>query len=500
MKRGGKLLCLLAALVVLIGAYFLAGNVTSKRTAAAEAAEETVTVDISRLAAEDAVSLSWTGSGTDVSLEKRDDTWVSTDDEACPIDQSLVDGMVDTLAALTATGCYDEPDELEEYGLDTPCLTVTVSDGTTETSYLLGNTSALTGEYYLLIDGETPVYTVDSVLYGTFEEDLDSLAEWEVLPTDIDTVQSFVFDTDGVSAQLVYIPDSAELYYTDAYDWFLSEDGSYTPLSTTAVTTLYQLVTNITWNSCVTWDAGAAELTQYGFDTPQGRAVLTYTDYEGAEGEVVLLFGAYADSGVYTMLEGSDMIYITDGSALDGLMFADLTALQPTEVCCIDPDALESLELAVYDTPYVITVTQTPVEETDIESDDETGSETDTETAASADELTTEDAEQTEAAEELPVRTYALDDGTELDAEAAEAWVEALCDLTADSVAPQAQPRSELLSVTFHTTDGADGMTLTVYDYDSSSCVAIFAERTMLVSRSEVLNLVSAISALTEAQ
>ena len=127
MKRGTKLLILLAVLAVVgLGAWLAA-----RYTAQLEAEEESAGVAVLSIDTETVTALSWTHDGETVSLACADGQWSYADSDACPIDQSYPQTMVDTLAEVLAQETIAEPEDLSSYGLDDPQCTVTLTaDGT----------------------------------------------------------------------------------------------------------------------------------------------------------------------------------------------------------------------------------------------------------------------------------------------------------------------------------------------------------------------------------
>ena len=98
MKRGTKLLILLAVLAVVgLGAWLAA-----RYTAQLEAEEESAGVAVLSIDTETVTALGWTYDGETVSLACADGQWSYADSDACPIDQSYPQDMVDTLAEVLA--------------------------------------------------------------------------------------------------------------------------------------------------------------------------------------------------------------------------------------------------------------------------------------------------------------------------------------------------------------------------------------------------------------
>ena len=147
MKRGSKLLLLCGALVVLGASY------VAVRQLAVDPDELEETISLAGPSSPQ--SLTWTDDSGTLTLNHGESGWSYADDSAFPLDQTVPEDMTAALSAAAATRQIDTPESLEDYGLDAPVLTITAQDEDgTEYSYAFGDVNELTGEYYLLYNGE----------------------------------------------------------------------------------------------------------------------------------------------------------------------------------------------------------------------------------------------------------------------------------------------------------------------------------------------------------
>lgn len=471
MKRGTKFILLVAALAVCVGLYFLAGSFTKKQEEKL-VEPEAETIDISAGAEEDITALSWTYYDETLTLERQEDGWVCAEDTTCPIDGDKVSSLLSAVSGLSATATIEDAAELSEYGLVEPSLIVTVSTAAGETIYKLGNENAVTGAYYLLIDGSETVYTVDSTLDVAFARSLDSLVKLESPPSDIAEITGLAVEIDGAVRELVYLADSAGVSYSDQLHWFAVEEDTYTALDTDKVTSLYETITGITFTSCETWNATDAELEGYGLTRPQGRVELTYTDESGASKTFTLLFGNYYGSYIYTRIEGSKMVYLISGTVLDGFMYTDLA---PTSVCLLDWDTVTGMDVTIDGVTVSILK----------------GIATEIRTVVSDEEQTDGEEDTQPETETVEVTTWTTSDGVSLSADDVSAWLSQITALTRDASADGLEGRALELAVTFHRSSVTfPEITLEFYTYDSVDSLCIFnGETKMLVARGSIENL-----------
>ncbi len=348
MKRGTRLLLLLAVLAAAVGAYFAVG--TAVRNDEEKQAEEAAQTNEEVLAVgtyDEIDAMEWTYGGVSVSLARDEDgIWYCPDEPSCPIDQSKAAIMRSAASAVAAELYVEAAESLADYGLDEPQLELTVHAGDSERSYAVGDYSELAGLYYMTVDGGSDVYLEDGELTGSFWYDLENLVQFESAPADIAQLTSLTVETDVQSYTLEYVAEPLTVSYTDAFHWFAVADGVYTALDTDAAETLCNKAAQISFTACETWDADAAALAGYGLDEPQGSVTLSYETDDGENGSFALEFGSYADGGeIYVRLAGSSMVYRVDGSVFDALMYASVSELAPENFLSLDGAEIKTLTL-----------------------------------------------------------------------------------------------------------------------------------------------------------
>lgn len=461
MKRGSKLLLLCMALVVLGACYVAVRQLT---------ADPEEDEGIALAGPETPSRLSWTDDSGTLTLEHEgDEGWIYADDTAFPLDQTVPENMTAALAAVTASRQIDTPETLSDYGLDEPALTVTALDEDgTEYSYSFGDVNELTGEYYMLYNGDQDtVYLVDSALRDAFNLDLYDMVQMEDLP-EFGSVTALSVAQPGGSLSLRYEEDSTGLCYDTSKHWFLEQGDSLLALDSSKVSSLTGAVTGLFWDSCVTYDVDDQELTAWGLDDSAAIVTAVYTaaideGEDTAEPETfVLRLGSTSDEGTYAMLEGSSMVYLIDTETADSLRYASYSSLRPDNLCSMDWNTVDRLDITLDGTTYTISF-----DETEVDGEAETA-------------------------------TLYTWDGQELDSTDVESMLSAVNGLTAAGDASGTADDSPLVTFTFHrNTDDFGQLTLTLYPWDTGSCLAVFTgESGRLVDRSAVTDLTEQIQAL----
>ena len=103
--------------------------------------------------------------------------WILTDRPDETVEQTLINSMTTALGTLTATRDLGENESLAQFGLDEPVLTVCATANGEEHIYYYGDTNEVTGEVYLMVEGETSLYTVSYTSLNVFQYTADELIQ-----------------------------------------------------------------------------------------------------------------------------------------------------------------------------------------------------------------------------------------------------------------------------------------------------------------------------------
>lgn len=287
MKKGKRLLILLAVVAVFgVGAYLLNLN-TQKQEAAQEAEDNTEKTVLFTSTADDTAKLAYTYNGDTLSFVKKDDSWVYEPRESFPLDTSAVDSMLSDLESVSAERTVSETSEDEaEYGLDSPAMiiTLTENDGTAK-QISIGDKNSVTGDYYATVASKDGIYTISSDLYNAFDVTLMDLVTDEDYPTiSADNVTAIDWD-DGTDAKtLTHLADGSASAYSSAFTWFQKQaDGALQAVNDDTVSTFLDAATGITYEGTAADTKN--DLSAYGLDNPLLTVTLHYTE-DVAQSEV----------------------------------------------------------------------------------------------------------------------------------------------------------------------------------------------------------------------
>lgn len=105
--------------------------------------------------------------------------WKNADDESFNTDSTKIDSIVISACALEVVRELDNSlDNITEYGLDNPSITLAMTDGDgNETKINIGDCNANSGNYYMYVEGTEKVYMISTSLPTSLDVSLSDMEE-----------------------------------------------------------------------------------------------------------------------------------------------------------------------------------------------------------------------------------------------------------------------------------------------------------------------------------
>ena len=282
---------LLLVLIVLMLAFFGMKKWNASKSDAEEKKKENAIVHIFETDSLESIAYK-EASGEEMSFVKENDTWEYAPDTTIGLSESTMNNMADAFSDIQAVKEIKDPDELSDYGFDSPQyeITLTGKDGEAH-KFLIGNAA---GEnYYFMEDGADKVYTVSS--------DLISEMVWKL--SDVAQKDSFVtVSSNNFVKETVTKPgEDAKTYEAD------NDDQKDT------VSSIETALAGFYFTDCADYHVTDGTLGNYGLSEEQRTKVeLTYKDTSDDEKEKTLTFyvGSKDDSNTYYYVQkdGSQMV------------------------------------------------------------------------------------------------------------------------------------------------------------------------------------------------
>lgn len=341
MKRGTKLLAMLAVLVLIAGGFFLLTQLGPK-----EDTEGTTYQTILKIDPEKVTNIGWDYSDA-VSFTKTENGWVNDADSAFPTDDQCLEKMLHILSEVGASKTIEKPEDLEQYGLANPFCTITVTADGTKYDLAIGDQNSFNGERYFSI-GDGNVYMVANEIAGYFNFGPEGALKLEEIP-DLGALSGLKVEAGDRSYEITCITGSDKTYSTH-YKWFMGEKVLDTELTEEMLDIFYSLE----WKECA--DYNATDLAKYGLDQPAAVATVTYLQ----DKTFVLELGSETDKGVYARIAGSNMVYLVRAAVLNTLRNTVYNELMPDEVLAMDWDTVTSMDIILGGETYTLTHTEVP--------------------------------------------------------------------------------------------------------------------------------------------
>lgn len=496
MRKRTKLYVLLGVLVGVCAAAFGVSRYQEKQEDIKNSGET-----ILEIPTDSVTALSWANETGTFSFTKGDG-WTYDDDSAFPVSEEKINDLLSQFEGFEAAFVIDDVEDYSQYGLDDPVCTITITTDEQTYTVELGDFSTMDEQRYISI-GDGKAYLVSHDPLDEYGAVLSDVIQGDEIPSFV-TADQITFrgdeeytvtrDEDGESM------DSNDVYFTDGK-----------PLDTDNVDSLLSSLKSLALTTYVTYNATDEDLASYYLDDPDQTIEVSYSgtietvesdDTEDTDGTSSVSSSSEtetaAESTVTTEETGTISISLSrnpeEYAAYEEAVSQDSDELP--EVSCyarvgdspiiyqITQSEYNALTAVSYNTlrhQELFTADLSSITSVDVTLDGQTY----TFAYTAPEDADDEDAEGT--------WTYG---DTEFDGSALES---ALTALNASSFTVQEPDDEEEISLTIHLdNENLKTLDLTLYRYDGSSCIAsVDGEPTALVSRSQTVDLIEAVNAVT---
>lgn len=395
MKTKQRTLVILAvALVVLLALWAVLKNTAgAEDTSSSSGAAEDGTVLLGG-SSDEVKRIEWTADGQTLALEQVEDEtadassaaddsassassegavstlWIWPDDTTLPVNQTKAASLASTLNGLTASRYLGADRDPADYGLDSPRFSVTLTTGEDAATLLVGDVNDTTGDVYVMVEGDSGIYTVASDFTADFPTDPLDLVQLETLTeAALDDVTALTFDGPSGSVQLTYMEDGVP-GTGGMRHWQVEQNGQTYSADDDAVTELLRNLVSVQFTSCAAWNTN--DLASFGLETPIYTMTIQYnqttetgeTDEDGnaitteTPVQYTLLFGGTAEDGLYAMQQGGGQVGLVAADLLDSIANLSPTSLLPTTMCNVPMSELDSFTVTSEGTSETFSVTR----------------------------------------------------------------------------------------------------------------------------------------------
>lgn len=316
MKKSIRLLfILLLCLAVVIAGYVLIG----KHFSAQSEDENIVTLSAASIDG-DIKSISWSIEGKEICSLQKGVKWVLSTDSSFPLSQKKANNLAEKLKKIDAMKLViTEPESLEEYGLASPTLKITVAlDDGSKVIYSFGDKDMYSSGNYFVSSLENSVYLVDYRLSEEFPDDVYSLIDVEDLP-ELANFNKLEINSERKNISIIKTDES-----------YVSVEGEKEKiLPDEKAEEIHTAAGALKFNKCVNFKA---EYDSYGLDKPAYTLKFTYTledgdSLEAIENELVLKIGSQNGEDYFACVDNSEMIYTINCSVIEPLLIDSVEQL-----------------------------------------------------------------------------------------------------------------------------------------------------------------------------
>lgn len=395
MKKYKGLIIGIVVLILLLAVYIVIKNLNLDE----EEQEEETTETVFEIDGADISKLQIVSGENTFQFSHQDDTWTYSQDSSFPLSESVILDKVSYVTSVSSSRTIENPENLEDYGLKTPEVTVTITDTDgEETTLALGTTNeAVSGCYMSLNEDTSKIYLVDTSMKTNLEFELSDLAEKEEIPSITgSTITSVAIQKTEGTARL-YQDSSSETGWT-----FADTDGSTVPADSSLVSTYTSNFSTLAWTNYVTYDLN--DLESYGLDNPTvitvDYQVEEETDDTGSDDtesdtaedsseteesdtedstvtvdkQMVMLLGSKTEDGTYYYgkLQDDSCIYTIAATTIEGITEVEKSDFLSTKVADYSFADLDSVTFTRNGQTYTASKETTEVEDEDGETTEET--------------------------------------------------------------------------------------------------------------------------------
>lgn len=259
------------------------------------------------------------------SFVKDNGVWYYEADREFPVEQSFAESKVKLISEIAAKRIVEKnPEDIDQYGLKEPYLTVSVSDAENTYVYQVGDYNESTTTYYIMLEGDDTVYLADAALFIAFDLQLWDMIGMEEFPElDLDTFTSVSFEF--LDEKIHLKKAKLEKDYVKA-EWYLLDDNGQIMENTNKVETAQypKLILKLDYLRRIDYKCEEEEYEQYGFNNPEMLIKIEY-EKDGVADSFELIIGSvtsenYIYEDYYAKSNKSDAVLTIKSELLEDIV------------------------------------------------------------------------------------------------------------------------------------------------------------------------------------
>lgn len=391
-RKSVTLISALVLLAALCGAYYGIQKYSAEQEKKAQEESESEVVELFSEDSTSITKLKFIIEKTEVVFEKENDIWYKEDESEFPVDQDILTDAANSISSVTSEIEIDDVEDLEQYGLDDPSntITITTEDGV-ETIFKIGSENESVNQYYVEKgDEKNKVYLVDSTIIDPFMKTLYEYAKAETFP-----------DITSDNIDKIEITENETFYQvekdSDTGFWYVSDGTESEKADSAKANSLTSAISTLEYSSFVNYNC--TNYADYGLENPYGTIVVDYNEEtenseemsseenesednsDGAsenddskemiEKQLVLYVGDTAENDTrYVRINDSNEIYTIAQENLDTLFGKSVSDLWDMTVNYLSVNELDTLDIKIRSEEHQVSVSRETSENEDGEEEE----------------------------------------------------------------------------------------------------------------------------------
>ena len=235
--------------------------------------------------------------------------WQWKDDTTLPLDQSLMQQLLDQVSALNTLTPLENPGDITAYDLDAPDRTLEVKNDDGSGLSLQIGTAAEGGGYYMCRDGDTSkIYVVPDALVQLMDRNIYELVEMPVLPAlTVDKLTHI--QVQGGEVDVTVVRGEGDRWLCNGAD--VSDRMA-------ALTAL--LADGIKLESCVDYNPSSGALPICGLKYPAATVTVNYLTAAGSADSFTVYIGLAYEDGYFAMYNDVPAIFKVSSATAQTLL------------------------------------------------------------------------------------------------------------------------------------------------------------------------------------
>ena len=282
------------------------------------------------VSADDITQITYNWQEEEIALEKDGNDWQYKEDAAFSLNQTMAETMSEALSGAEVLQKIEEKDvDLQSFGLETPALAVTFSDGDGQQYQLsFGNYNTAAKGYYAMKNDDGCVYMVDSETMTDFEYGLYDLLVLDEIPSvDADYVSGITISDSGKTTEYTYqieeVQEETTQEETSASQvvWYAWDGTDKVRCDSTEFAELTDEILKISASNAADYNAGSAEKLSETYGIADRMITVNYVDADTDEDKSYTLhFGSSDGAGnVYMTVDDSMQVQLVEESLVNSI-------------------------------------------------------------------------------------------------------------------------------------------------------------------------------------